>query len=288
MSARGGSLPPVAAVPLLVSLALALVVCPLVVRTLWRHGWTRANHRGARVAHPAGIAVLVSALAALLVLGAAELATDVAVLGLETVAATCFVAAVALLGLADDLWGDRDGAPRGLRDHARALVRGRPSTGAGKAAGTAILAVAVLTVLGFTGAELALAACVLTLAAHAFNLLDLRPGRSTKVLLALLSALTLGSLTLEPFTTLGLVLPPIVVLLVPDLRERAMLGDTGAGAVGALAGLWLVLTLPVLGQAVALGLLAALGLYGELRSISVLVERRPLLRRIDSLGRIHA
>jgi hypothetical protein len=108
------------------------------------------------------------------------------------------------------------------------------------------------------------------------------------VLLALLSALTLGSLTLEPLTTLSLVLPPIVVLLVPDLRERAMLGDTGAGAVGALAGLWLVLTLPVLGQAVALGLLAALGLYGELRSISVLVDRRPLLRRIDSLGRIHA
>ncbi|CAA9479787.1 MAG: hypothetical protein AVDCRST_MAG45-90 [uncultured Solirubrobacterales bacterium] len=277
-----------AAVPLLVSLALALAICPLVVRTLWRHGWTRANHRGARVAHPAGIGALVSALVALLVLSAFELAAGVGVLGVDTVAATCFVAAVALLGLADDLWGDREGAPRGLRRHARALVRGRPSTGAAKAVGTAALAVVVLTVLGFTGAELALAACVLTLATHGSNLLDLRPGRSTKALLALLSALTLGTLNLEPFTTLGLVLPPILVLLVPDLRERAMLGDTGAGAIGALAGLWLVLTLPMLGQAVALGLLAALAVYGELRSISVLVEQRPLLRRIDSLGRIHA
>lgn len=41
---------------------------------------------------------------------------------------------------------------------------------------------------------------------------------------------------------------PILVLLVPDLRERAMLGDTGAGAVGAVAGLWIVLTLPVIGR----------------------------------------
>ena len=277
-----------AAVPLLLSLALAVAICPLVVRTLWQHGWTRANHRGARVAHPAGIAVLASAFAALLALGAIEVIAGVAVLRLETVAATCFVAAVALLGLADDLWGDREGAPRGLRGHARALVRGRPSTGAVKAAGTVALALVALTVLGFEGAELALAAGVVTLATHVFNLLDLRPGRSAKALVVLVLALTLGSQALEPFTTLGVVLGPILVLLVPDLRERAMLGDTGAGAVGALAGLWLVLALPMLGQAVTLGLLAVVALYGELRSISVLVERKPLLSKLDSLGRIHA
>ena len=276
------------AVPLLLSLALAVAICPLVVRALRRHGWTRANHRGARVAQPAGIAVLASAFAALLALQAIELVTGAPVLRPETVAATCLVAAVALLGLADDLWGDGEGAPRGLREHARALLRGRPSTGVAKAAGTPTLALVALTVLGFEGAELALAVGVVTLATHAFNLLDLRPGRSTKALVVLVLCLTLGSQTLEPFTTLGLVLGPILVLLVPDLRERAMLGDTGAGAVGAVGGVWLVLTLPALGQAVALGLLAGIALYGELRSISVLVERRPLLSKLDSLGRIHA
>ena len=157
------------------------------------------------------------------------------------------------------------------------VVAGRPNATSG-----------ALTVLGFEGAELALAAGVVTLATHVFNLLDLRPGRSTKALVVLVLCLTLGSQTLEPFTTLGLVLGPILVLLVPDLRERAMLGDTGAGAVGAVGGVWLVLTLPALGQAVALGLLAGIALYGELRSISVLVERKPLLSKLDSLGRIHA
>jgi len=64
-----------------------------------------------------------------------------------------------------------------------------------------------------------------------------------------------------------------------------MLGDTGANLLGALAGLWLVLTLSQGGQLVALALLAVITLYGELRSISELVERTPLLRQLDSLGR---
>jgi UDP-GlcNAc:undecaprenyl-phosphate GlcNAc-1-phosphate transferase len=64
-----------------------------------------------------------------------------------------------------------------------------------------------------------------------------------------------------------------------------MLGDTGANLLGALAGLWLVLTLSGTGQLVALALLAAITLYGELRSISTLLERTPGLRRLDSWGR---
>ncbi len=70
-----------------------------------------------------------------------------------------------------------------------------------------------------------------------------------------------------------------------DLRERAMLGDTGANLLGALAGLWLVLTLSGTGQLVALAVLLAVTLYGELRSISALVDRTPVLRELDSWGR---
>jgi UDP-N-acetylmuramyl pentapeptide phosphotransferase/UDP-N-acetylglucosamine-1-phosphate transferase len=64
-----------------------------------------------------------------------------------------------------------------------------------------------------------------------------------------------------------------------------MLGDTGANLLGALAGLWLVLTLSGAGQLIALCLLVAITLYGELRSISGFVERTPGLRALDSLGR---
>ncbi len=67
-----------------------------------------------------------------------------------------------------------------------------------------------------------------------------------------------------------------------------MLGDTGSNLVGALAGLWLVLTLSTVGLAIAAALLALLTVYGEFRSISALVERAPILRHLDSIGRPHA
>jgi UDP-GlcNAc:undecaprenyl-phosphate GlcNAc-1-phosphate transferase len=64
-----------------------------------------------------------------------------------------------------------------------------------------------------------------------------------------------------------------------------MLGDTGANLLGALAGLWLVLALSSTGQLIALALLIALTIYGEVRSISGFIERTPGLRQLDSLGR---
>jgi hypothetical protein len=279
----------VAAVPLLVSVALASVVCPVVIVSLRRRGWVRPNHRGVLVAYPAGLAVIATALLALLVLALVDLATGARMLGPQALGVAVLGVGVALLGLLDDLLGDRiAGAPRGLREHARVLARGRVSTGVAKAAGTAALSIGVLVALGLDGAQLLLAASVLTLAAHAFNLLDVRPGRSIKTLLAVGAALSLGSLSIAPIGLLGLVLGPIVVLLGPDLRERSMLGDAGSGAVGAVAGLWIVMTLPVLGQAVALAVLVGVTLLGELRSITALVDRSPPLSKLDSLGRVHA
>jgi len=64
-----------------------------------------------------------------------------------------------------------------------------------------------------------------------------------------------------------------------------MLGDTGSTLVGGLAGLWLVYSLSSTGQAIAAGVLVIITLYGEIRSISALVERTPGLRALDSWGR---
>jgi hypothetical protein len=133
-----------------------------------------------------------------------------------------------------------------------------------------------------------MASALLVLATNLFNLLDLRPGRSLKALVLLGAGLTLGTLSLEPLWTLGLFVGPILALLPLDLSERAMLGDAGSNAVGAVAGLWLVMALPTAGQAVALALIAAATVYGEFRSISSLIEKTPLLRHLDSLGRSHA
>jgi hypothetical protein len=126
---------------------------------------------------------------------------------------------------------------------------------------------------------------VLVLATHLFNLLDLRPGRSAKAFVLLGAGLVIGSQDARPLWSLGLFAGAALVAGAYDLRERAMLGDSGASLIGALAGLWLVLTLSGLGQLIALALLLAVTAYGELHSISELVERTPALRRLDSWGR---
>jgi UDP-GlcNAc:undecaprenyl-phosphate GlcNAc-1-phosphate transferase len=126
---------------------------------------------------------------------------------------------------------------------------------------------------------------VLVLSTNLFNLIDLRPGRACKAFVVFGLASTIGAWTLKPLAALGLFVGPVLVIGLYDLRERALLGDTGANLIGALAGLWIVLSWPPTGQAVALAVIVAITVYGEFRSISALIERAPLLRQLDSLGR---
>ncbi len=93
------------------------------------------------------------------------------------------------------------------------------------------------------------------------------------------------ALLMERAGALGAKLGPVLVQLPLDLRERGMLGDTGSNAIGAVAGLWLVLTLDRTGQAIALAVMAAVTVYGEFRSIAAVIDRAPVLRHLDSLGR---
>ena len=192
---------------------------------------------------------------------------------------------VAFLGLLDDLLG---GEARGWRGHGAAVLGGGLSPGALKAAGSLGFALFALSGQGYDHGDYLLAVSLLVVTTNLFNLLDLRPGRVLKAFVLLGAGLTLGSLDVDPLWALGLFAGPALVLGLLDLRERAMLGDAGSNLVGALAGLWLVLTLSTIGQAIALGVVLAISFYGEFRSISSLVERAPLLRQLDSLGRLHA
>ncbi|HEX8066470.1 MAG TPA: hypothetical protein VF520_08085 [Thermoleophilaceae bacterium] len=272
--------------PLIVSLLTAAAVAPPLVRGLREQGFARENYRGAPVAFPAGIAIPVAALLALAPVTVLHEWSDDDVLLAETGTAVLFVTGVALLGLIDDLVGT-DASARGWRGHARAAASGGLSTGAIKAAGTLGLALFVMSATGRDAAdELLLGAGVLVLATNLFNLLDLRPGRSGKALVLLGAALVAGSRDADPLWTLGLFLGPVLVLLPLDLREVGMLGDTGSNAVGAVAGLWLLMSLSLTGQAIAVAVMAAITVYGEFRSISEVVDRAPVLRHLDSLGRI--
>jgi hypothetical protein len=167
------------------------------------------------------------------------------------------VAAVAALGLADDLWS---GPERGFRAH----LRGGRTTGILKLLG--IPAVGLIATRRLSGALL------VGLAANALNQLDTRPGRALKAYL--FAALPLDA-------PLG-----IAVLLLPyDLREMAMLGDAGSNALGAMLGLKSVERFTGRGRWVAIGALAGLTLLGERTSIGALIERTPGLAWVDRLGR---
>ena len=276
------------ALPFVIALVFAAILAQPTLRALRAGGHTRSNYRERALPFPFGALILAAALVALVPLTLIERLAHTAILYPGLVPVAIYALGVACLGLIDDtLGGERSGAPgpRGWRGHGGAAMRGELSTGVLKAVGSLGLALLAMDYAGLSIGRWLLAAAVLVLATNAFNLLDLRPGRAIKVFVLLGAGLTIGAGELRPLWTLGLFVGPALLAGVYDLRERAMLGDTGANLLGALAGLWLVLTLSQTGQLIALALLLALTVYGELRSISELVRRVPLLRGLDSWGR---
>lgn len=165
---------------------------------------------------------------------------------------------VTAIGLIDDL---RSGPERGFRAHLQA----RRTTGVLKLAGIPLYALARTRSLS--------GALLVGLAANALNQLDTGPGRALKVYLA--CAIPLRA----PVR--------VAVLLAPyDLREMAMLGDAGSNAFGALLGLHSVDRFTGRGRWLAIGALAGLTVVGERTSLGSIIERTPLLRRVDDWGRL--
>jgi UDP-GlcNAc:undecaprenyl-phosphate GlcNAc-1-phosphate transferase len=281
--------------PSILALVSAVLLAPALLRALSEGGHTRPNYRDRALPFPFGVLTLAAALLALIPLVLLQRLASTQVLPPELLPIAVYALGVLALGLLDDTLGHNDHdrrenaeartPQRGWRGHGAATLHGELSTGALKAVGSLGLALLAMSYLGLSNGRWLLAAGVLVLATNAFNLLDLRPGRATKAFVLLGAGLAIGSADLHPLWELGLFAAPALVAGVYDLRERVMLGDTGANLLGALAGLWLVLTLSGTGQLVALALLVFITVYGELRSISTFVERTPGLRRLDSWGR---
>ena len=245
--------------------------------------WGRTNHRGEPVTLLEGPAYAAGAVAAVVLAsgGPARLRA----------AATVATATAAALGGYDDLAGD--GSSRGLGGHLKALARGEVSTGAVKLAGLGLCGVATAALVPPRPGEatqgvrrwvdvLASGALVAG-TANLVNLLDLRPGRALKVVtgLAAATALAGGAGSSVAAAALG----PALANLPADLGERAMLGDTGANAAGALLGTAWVARLPRAGRLAALATVTALTLASERVSFTAVIERTPALRAVDQLGR---
>ncbi len=235
--------------------------------------WLRTNHRGEPVTLLEGPAFVAGAVTAV--------ALAPGVPARMRAAAVFAGAATGALGAYDDLAGSGDS--RGFKGHLTALARGEVTTGAVKILGIGATGLVAAALAG-TGRRATLADTLINGAliaggANLLNLFDLRPGRAIKVgtLAALPGTLCGSAVTAAPLGA-GLALLPT------DLRERAMLGDAGANALGALLGL----SAAHLNRPARLGLLAgvtALNAASEFVSFTKVIQANPALNRIDQLGR---
>ncbi|HEY2286660.1 MAG TPA: hypothetical protein VGH88_13045 [Streptosporangiaceae bacterium] len=241
--------------------------------------WSRTNHRGEPVTLLEGPAAALGGIAG--ALAAPGLA------GRERAALILAGAAAAALGGYDDLAGS--GASRGFRGHLGALVRGELTTGAVKLAGIGAAGLAASALArpaggprGATAADVVINAGLVAGGANLLNLFDLRPGRAIKVALG---AGTLLALTGRGRPAAAGPLAAAAALLPEDLGERAMLGDGGANALGAMLGTAAAVSLSRPARIGTLAVVVGLTAASEVVSFTKVIARTPLLNWADMLGR---
>jgi hypothetical protein len=258
--------------------------------------WNRTNHRGEAITLLEGPAVAIGAIAG------AALAPGIG--QPERAAMVVAGAGAAAFGGYDDLAGD--GASKGFRGHLGALRRGELTTGAVKLAGIGATGLAAALITARTSAsrddggdrrqgrearegrtplasaaDTAINAALIAGGANLMNLFDLRPGRAIKVAIG-----ATGLLAPVPnaVTLAAAPLAAAAALLPDDLGERAMLGDAGANAIGAMLGV-AATAMPRQARLTALAAIAGLTAASEVVSFTRVIERTGPLRWVDMLGR---
>jgi UDP-GlcNAc:undecaprenyl-phosphate/decaprenyl-phosphate GlcNAc-1-phosphate transferase len=241
--------------------------------------WTRTNYAGESVTLLEGpiavVALVAGAMADGLLDPSGQRSLPVAVAGVGA----------GLVGAYDDLSGTTQA--KGFRGHLRALRSGQLTSGMIKVLGVGVsaFAAAALVQRARPGCPKPICRAVdglldtglIAATANLTNLLDLRPGRAAKVIILLGSGL------------IGFGAAPAVGAaagsLPTDLAARSMLGDCGANALGASVATVAAAALPRSLRLLACAGVVALNLASEWVSFTEVIERTPLLRRLDQLGR---
>jgi len=244
--------------------------------------WSRTNHRDEPVTLLEGPAVAAGAIVGVLVQGAqAGLAPAAARPGSpgwrRAAAVALGGAGAAAFGAYDDLGGSGD--RRGFRGHLGALRHGEVTTGAVKLGGIGATGIISAALAGGSPADVILNAGLVAGSANLLNLFDLRPGRAIKVAAA--SGVLLGAAGRD---SVAAPLAAGLALLPEDLGERAMLGDAGANALGAMLGASAA-GLSRTGRITVLGVIVGLTAASEKVSFTKVIARTPALHWLDMLGR---
>ncbi|MQA88252.1 MAG: hypothetical protein GEV03_27435 [Streptosporangiales bacterium] len=235
--------------------------------------WSRTNHRGEQVTLLEGPAYVLAA--------AAGAAVTPGLPRRLRIAAALAALGTGAVGAYDDFTDDNH--IRGFKGHLGALRRGKVTSGTVKIVGVGATGLAAGALVNRNPVDAVAAGGVIAGGANLVNLLDLRPGRAIKAGLlagtpALLAGGPSGAVVAAPLGAAASLLPE-------DLNERAMLGDAGAHALGALLGLAAVTRLGRRGQLAVLGGLVGLTAASEVVSFTKVIERVGPLRWLDHLGR---
>jgi len=257
--------------------------------------WSRTNHRGEPVTLLEGPAVAAGAIVGVLARAAMAQAGLTGVTGSPSCAghggtnpkaplalpawrrAAAMVlggAGAAAFGAYDDLAGSGD--RRGFRGHLGALRHGEVTTGAVKLGGIGATGIVSAVLAGGSAADVVINAGLVAGGANLLNLFDLRPGRAIKVAVA--SGALIGA------DGVAAPLGAALALLPEDLGERAMLGDAGANALGAMLGASAA-GLPRKGRITLLAAIIGLTAASEKVSFTKVIARTPALNWLDMLGR---
>ncbi|MHB1391767.1 MAG: UDP-N-acetylmuramyl pentapeptide phosphotransferase [Clostridia bacterium] len=194
------------------------------------------------------------------------------------------VLSMGFVGVIDDLVGDIK--IKGLVNHIKSTLRGKMTTGFLKAL-TGFL-VSCIVSFGMTNSyiEFIVNVLIISLFANTLNLFDLRPGRAVKVFLAVSFILLTASMG-RVVEAMPLIILNLAVWLYIryDLKEKCMLGDTGANILGISLGYYSTLLLGFKAKLLILAFLVIMNVVSEKFSITEIINRSRLLSYLDNMGR---
>lgn len=190
---------------------------------------------------------------------------------------------ISFLGFIDDMIGQRD--TLGFRGHFGALFKGKMTTGGLKALGGGAISFFISILITSNLLEILINTLLIALATNMMNLFDLRPGRAIKVFFTLIIAIILATKMKIDYLLIAPLLGAVLYYFIKDMKAKVMMGDAGSNVLGFALGFIAVISLTLSGKLIALFLLIIIHILTEKYSISETIEKIPLLRKLDQMGR---
>lgn len=258
-------------------------------RFLHAKGMYRLNYRGEQVLTAGGLVIVFSAAMTASVLLAMYLLREAVPQAIvHGFLVTVGMSAMAFWGWLDDRASDCK--TKGFRGHFGALYYERKVTsGMWKVFGGTSTALCVALFLSLSFGAGLVCFGLLTMSPNMLNLFDLRPARAIKVFWMLMLLAAACSVWTAQTSLSWIFLIPVMVVSIYlfsyDAGGQLMLGDTGANALGYVAGYSFVIGTPVYVQTSLLAIFICLQVAAEFCSFSRIIEQVGWLRRLDQWGR---